>query len=149
MNHTLKHLNMTRSSSTCSDNSTEFQQTSDMSVKYYRRSTVSQSGIYLILTILSIYACCSPRTISRRWKEMGLLGPRKSELVLPAEKIVQLVASQLETDPSGQLGKNGMKQKIALETGYHLRRYVRAPHLNVTHLKLLLRSGKLSVRYRE
>jgi hypothetical protein len=97
---------------------------SETSVKYYRRSTVSLLGVHPTITFdyMPIHKCRSSRTISRRWKEMGVMGSRKSELVLPAGKIVQLVADQLEMDPSGQLGKNGMKQRIALETGYHLKR---------------------------
>jgi hypothetical protein len=69
------------------------------------------------------YLVRSPRTIARRWKEMGVAASRHAEPALAPGKIVQLVADQMAMDPSAQVGKNGMKQKIALETGYHLKRY--------------------------
>lgn len=53
---------------------------------------------------------------------MGLAAAKTTESRISTGEVVQLVVDQMSLDPAGQLGKNAMKQKIALETGYHLRR---------------------------
>ena len=63
----------------------------------------------------------SARTVSRRWKDMGLSGSTGTEAQLSRGKIVQLVADQMSLDPAGRVGQNTMKKQIALRTGVHLK----------------------------
>lgn len=55
---------------------------------------------------------------------MGLKGSKASEAGLSEDDVIQLVLDQLKLDPSGIAGQNAIKQKIAMRTGIHLKRYV-------------------------
>jgi len=63
----------------------------------------------------------SERTITRRWKDMGLKGSR-AEHDLTRETVVRLIAEQIQMDPSRRAGVNTIKKQVALRTGVHLRR---------------------------
>lgn len=54
---------------------------------------------------------------------MGLKGSRSSEVTLSEDDVIRLVAEQMMLDPSGISGQNAIKQKIAMRTGIHLKRY--------------------------
>ena len=65
----------------------------------------------------------SERTISRRWREMGLKGSGATEASLPVGEVVQLVVDHMAQDPDRRAGKSELKRRIALRSGIHLRRY--------------------------
>jgi hypothetical protein len=66
--------------------------------------------------------CTSERTITRRWKEMGLHASKNTERALERDEVIRLVAEQMALDPSGKAGQNTIKKQIALRTGVHLKR---------------------------
>ena len=64
----------------------------------------------------------SERTISRRWKELGLMGSRLTEETIDEDVVVQLVSEQMAQDPSGKGGPNTIKKQLARQKGVHLKR---------------------------
>jgi len=53
---------------------------------------------------------------------MGLRASSMTESELPEGKVIQLVIDQMNKDPGGLMGQGAMKQEIALNMGFHLKR---------------------------
>jgi hypothetical protein len=81
-------------------------------------------GPFMFLASLSFMAdTLSERTISRRWKEMGLKSARGGEAEMTREEVVQLVTDQLKQVPSDRRGRlHFIKSEIALKSGIHLKK---------------------------
>jgi len=96
---------------------TEFQ---NLLRKYHKRTTNRSEVRELLERFNGIHV--SERTITRRWREMGLRASKATEANLPRAQVIQLVLDQMAIDPSKRTGQNALKTQIALRTGLHLRR---------------------------
>ena len=65
---------------------------------------------------------CSPTSIARRFKRLGLTASSLTTERLPETVKRQLVLDQLEKDPGNRKGPKLIKEAIAFDTGLHLTR---------------------------
>ena len=66
----------------------------------------------------------SPATVSRRKKELGLLGARSTTKSMLATDKRQLVLDQLAKDPAGRQGPRSIRENIIQDTGFILTRFL-------------------------
>ena len=85
--------------------------------RLWDQNEVSASCKYFVPKLTFTHIITSPRTIKKRWQQLGLTSSRATMKKLDPTAAEQLVRDQMDHDPARHQGPQNIRHNIAMKTG--------------------------------